>query len=525
MGRSRALAQSCAPSYPFTTPSEPRGGFTLAPTHEDGLRNAELVDQLPVIVFEADVQGRLRFVSAEWFRAAGEATDGVIGEPATALVRPEDAALMRAQLDAAIRSGHEQSSAIVGLAGPQPGRVHRLRVRPMRDADGTARGVVGLLADVTEHERRESVLRQGERLASLGTLLATAAHELNNPLAAISGFSQLLLGSSQSAETREALEMIHHEASRAARTVRDLLGFSRARQMEQRSPVDLNAIVAHVVASRRYALETHGIACESVLAPDLPPVLGERSQLEQLVLALVVNAEQVLTPLADGAPRGRSQPSLRLTLRTWATAGRAHLEVADTGPGIAPDDLPSIWDPFWTTKPEGEGTGLGLAIAHGIVESHAGTIEADSTEGQGSRFTVSLPACDRSLPDEASVAQSARPLDVLIVGRAATLDFLGRYLASRGHAVLTASTAKRALRVAAQVPVNVVICEVQKRDLPAIELARRLREAAAGARPRIIFAAQQRPTAAARERLSEAGAAAILTTPWEIEAVRRAVEG
>ena len=493
--------------------------------HDYGHRRAELVDHLPVIVFETDAEGRLRFVSEAWYRAAGQASDGVIGEPATTLVRAEDAALMRAQLEAATRSGLEQSSAVLGLAGPQPGRMHRLRVRPVRDASGAASGVVGLLADVTEHERRESVLRHSERLASLGTLLATAAHELNNPLAAISGFSQLLLSSAQSEETREALEMIHHEASRAARTVRDLLGFSRARQMEQRSAVDLNAIVTHVIATRRYALETRGIICETVLATDLPPVLAERSQLEQLVLALVVNAEQVLTPLTDGAPRGGGLPPLRLTLRTWSADGRANLEVADTGPGIAPDDLPNIWDPFWTTKPEGEGTGLGLAIAHGIVESHGGTIEVESTGGSGSRFIVSLPPCDRSVPDEADVAQSARPLDVLIVGRAATLDFLGRYLASRGHAVLTASTAKRALRLAAQVPVNVVICEVQKREAPAIELARRLGRSGEAARPRIIFVSHQRSSAAARERLGEAGAAAILTTPWEIEAVRRAVEG
>ena len=485
----------------------------------------ELVDQLPVVVFETDAGGRILFVNEAWSRVAGVPIGTVLGEEVSALVRPEYASLVRAHVEAALRTGVEPVSVIVALAGAQPGRVHRLRVRPARADDVPTGGLVGLLADVTEHERRESVLRQGERLASLGTLLATAAHELNNPLAAISGFSQLLLGSTHSAETREALEMIHHEASRAARTVRDLLGFSRARQMEQRAPVDLNAIVAHVVATRRYALETRGIAFESDLAPGLPPILAERSQLEQLVLALVVNAEQVLAPLADQASRRGGAPRLRLSLRTWAADGRAHLEVADTGPGIAPDDLASIWEPFWTTKPEGEGTGLGLAIAHGIVEGHGGTIEVDSTEGEGSRFTVSLPTCDQTVPGESDSDGSARPLDVLLVGRTETLDFLGRYLSSRGHAVLTARTANRALRLAARVPVNVVICEVQKREAPAIELAMRLREGQERPRPRIIFATHERPSAAARERLVHAGAAAILTTPYEIELVRRAVEG
>lgn len=440
-------------------------------------------------------------------------------------MRSEDGGALQSQIDSAIRSGHDQSGAIVSLAGPQPARVHRLRVRAAHDLTGPTGGVVGLLADVTEHERRESVLRHGERLASLGTLLATAAHELNNPLAAISGFSQLLLASPLSAETREALEMIHHEASRAARTVRDLLGFSRARQMERRAPVDLNGVVTHVLATRRYALETRGIACEASLDPALPHVLGERSQLEQLVLALVINAEQVLAPLTDRAPRAGAPPVLELSLRTWGAKGRAHVEVADTGPGIAPDDLARIWEPFWTTKQEGEGTGLGLAIAHGIVESHGGIIEVESAEGAGSRFTVSLPACDERVPDDAEAARSARPLDVLIVGRGETLEFLGRYLSSRGHAVLTASTAKRALRLAEQVPVNVVICEVQRRESSAIELARRLQAPAERARPRVIFATPRRPSVAARERLAAAGAAAFLATPYDIEAVRRAVEG
>ena len=523
-GRSRALAQSCSLAYPFTTPADSTGGATLDSTDDEN-RHAALVDQLPIIVFETDAGGRLRFVNDAWHRATGRPVASIVGAPATTMMRPEDAAVLSMQIEAATRTCLEQPSVIVGLAGAHPERVHRLTLRPARGANGAASGIVGLLADVTDHERRETVLRQSERLASLGTLLATAAHELNNPLAAISGFSQLLLASPHSAETREALEMIHHEASRAARTVRDLLGFSRARETEHRAPADLNAIVSHVIATRRYALETRGITCSTMLADNLPPVLAERPQLEQLVLALVVNAEQVLTPLTDRAPRAGAPPPLQLTLRTWFSEGRVHLEVADTGPGIAPDDLPSIWEPFWTTKPEGEGTGLGLAIAHGIVESHGGTIDVESTEGEGSRFTVSLPPTDESEIHEAESGSSARPLDVLVVGRTEALEFLGRYLGSRGHAVLTAGSAKRALRLAAQVPLDVIICEVQKRETPAMDLARRLVEAGEGTRPRIVFAAHQRPSAAARKRLLDAGAAAILTTPYEIEAVRRAVEG
>lgn len=474
-----------------------------------------------MIVFHADGRGRLRYVSSAWGRVTGAPGASLIGEPATALVRPEDAALLQAELEAVARTGAEQSTARVALAGPQPSRVYRLRVGPGRGGDG----VIGLLADVTDRERREAVLRQGERLASLGTLLATAAHELNNPLAAISGFSQLLLASKHPDETREALEMIHHEANRAARTVRDLLDFSRARQAERRSPVDLNAIVMHVAAARRYALETRGVISETILDPELPPVLGERSQLEQVVLALVVNAEQALAPLTDAAREagGGARP-MRLTVRTRSDDGRAVLEVSDTGSGIPPDELAQIWKPFWTTKPVGEGTGLGLAIAHGIVEGHGGSIEVASTEGEGSRFTVTLPAHAESAPGADDDTQSVRPLDVLIVGGTEKLEFLRRYLSTRGHAVLTARTGPRALTLVAQLPVDVVICEVGERPAAALNLARKLRAPGEHPPPRIVFALDDRASATTRERIAEVSGAAMLTTPFELDAVRRAVE-
>ena len=477
-------------------------------------------------MFETDADRRLRFVSAAWERATAIPTERLIGQPASALILPEDRGILEAQFDAVAQTGLEQTAATVRIAGPAPERLYRLRAGPARATDAVSGGVVGLLADVTDHERREAALRHSERLASLGTLLATAAHELNNPLAAISGFSQLLLGSPHPDETREALGMIHHEATRAARTVRDLLGFSRARQMEQRVPVDINSVVAQLVATRRYALETRGIACEMDLGPSLPPVTGERSQLEQLILALVINAEQVLERLADAAPgRAVTQP-LRLAIRTWFSDGRVHLAVMDSGPGIPPDDLPSIWDPFWTTKPEGEGTGLGLAIAHGIVESHGGTIDVTSSDGAGTMFVVSLPACDDALPGDGSgTGASSRPLDVLVVGRARSLTFLQRYLASRGHAILTASTPARALRVARQVPLDVVICSVGRNEGAVAGLVRALRSLGDQAPGRIVLALQQRLSDADRGPLGATGAAMVLTPPYEIEAIRRAVEG
>ncbi len=142
-------------------------------------------------------------------------------------------------------------------------------------------------------------MRRSERMASLGAVLAGAAHELNNPLAAIMGFSQLLLRRRWPLEDRSALEAIHHEALRSATIVKDLLALARRRGIERRAPADVNELVAYIVRTRRYALETAGIVCELELGP-MPPVRGDRTQLEQVILNLLNNAEQALRPRVDG---------------------------------------------------------------------------------------------------------------------------------------------------------------------------------------------------------------------------------
>ena len=248
-----------------------------------------------------------------------------------------------------------------------------------------------LVDDVTDRIRHEELLRRSERMASLGHTLAGVAHELNNPLAAIIGFAQLLLRDARTPDERSALETIHHEAARAGRIVKDLLAFARRQDARPWAPVDLNAVVRHIADSQRYAIETRGIRRVVDLAPALPRVMGDASQLEQVVLNLVVNARQALEALLESSP-GRSAP--HLTVRTRAEQGRVQLEVIDEGPGIPASHRERIWDPFWTTKVEGEGTGLGLSVVHGIVTAHGGTIEVDSEPGRGSTFRIFLPIAE-----------------------------------------------------------------------------------------------------------------------------------
>jgi signal transduction histidine kinase len=263
-----------------------------------------------------------------------------------------------------------------------------------------------IVENISEHARREEIIRRNERLASLAKMLAGVAHELNNPLAAIGGFAQLLLQQTWPLpeSERTAVQTIQHESIRAGRIVKDLLSFARRPDRERLEPVEVNEVVRYVLDTQRSPIEGAGIRTVLDLAPDLPPTLGQSSQIEQAVLHLVVNARQALEQLMSGAT---GRPSRRLsdrlserlaldpptiTIRTASENGNLVLEVRDNGPGIRDDHRARIWDPFWTTKDEGQGTGLGLSVVHGIVTGFGGTVDVESEVGLGTRFTLRLPA-------------------------------------------------------------------------------------------------------------------------------------
>lgn len=413
----------------------------------------------------------------------------------------------------------------------------RLSIRAKRDREQHVLYYEGIAEDVTERQRREELLRRSERMASLGTTLAGVAHELNNPLAAVIGFAQILLRSVEDAEYRSGLQTIFHEARRASHIVKDLLTFARRQEAGQRASVSINDIVDYIMSTRRYALETRGIILELSLAPSLPTVVADPIQIEQVVLNLVVNAEQALVLRLDagrGAHEDGSSPRQgRITVRTALDGNVVSLEVTDTGIGIAPEDLPRIWDPFWTTKEEGEGTGLGLPVVHGIITALGGAIEVTSNLGEGSRFLVRLPAADIGIDPEpvqrsdlAEVSEHAlKPLDILVVDdEDPILRFLEQYLSSRGHAVLTASEGTQALKLAEGMDFDVVICDIRMPGMDGYEVLSRLRALPKGDSIRCIVSTGVNVGPAEQARLDELGVAAVIGKPYEIEQLREVVE-
>jgi signal transduction histidine kinase len=232
-----------------------------------------------------------------------------------------------------------------------------------------------------EQRRTDEQLRQTEKMAALGELVAGVAHEINNPLTGISAFAEMLLDDRLTDEQRESARLIKREADRAVNVVRDLLAFSRKTEPTY-EPLDLNALLERTLRLRAYALRGAGVEVSLTLADGLPLAHGDGAKLQQVLLNLLLNAEYAM----------RDSSVRRLDASTRRSGDRLVLAVADTGCGIAPDVLPRIFEPFFTTKPAGDGTGLGLSVSYGIVQAHGGELRARSVPELGTTFELVLPA-------------------------------------------------------------------------------------------------------------------------------------
>lgn len=224
-------------------------------------------------------------------------------------------------------------------------------------------------------------LIQADKLAAIGQLVAGIAHEINNPLAAVSGHAQLLLRRNPEESIKSDLEVICHESSRIIKIVQNLLSFAR-QSAPQRRYVSVNEALEEILALRAYEMKVNNVELSRELQPDLPRTMADFQQLQQVFLNIVVNAEQAMTK-AHG--RGR------LLVKTGQAGPMIRTVFADDGPGIPQENLSKIFDPFFTTKEPGKGTGLGLSICSGIVQEHGGHMWVESEEGNGSTFTVEIP--------------------------------------------------------------------------------------------------------------------------------------
>lgn len=263
------------------------------------------------------------------------------------------------------------------------GREIRLTAAPLAEGENDG-AVVVLVADVTEQRTLETQLIQSEKLAAVGQLISGVAHELNNPLTSIAGLAEFLQErpTVPSAE-REHLRVIHEQAARAGRIVRNLLTFARKGSPGSQG-FDLNEMAERTARLMVYELELRGVTLEEQRAAQPLPVRGNQDELQQVLVNLVTNAGQALRDLPPGAPRV-------ISLVTAQEGEFAVVRVRDTGPGVPEQLVPRLFTPFFTTKDPGEGTGLGLSLSYRIAEAHGGTLSYRRAVSGGAEFTLSLP--------------------------------------------------------------------------------------------------------------------------------------
>jgi two-component system NtrC family sensor kinase len=309
---------------------------------------------------------------------------------------------------ALIEAAHEGESPPPVVLRPEGrDRFLRLTIAPLETGHDGAGSMVALVEDVTEQRSMEAQLFQNEKMAAIGQLVSGVAHELNNPLTSIAGLTELLLERDVGGDApRQHLRIIHEQAGRAGRIVRNLLTFVRKGTTEQ-SPVDVNDVVARTTMLVAYEIRLREIELVSDLHPLPAVVMGDPHELQQVLLNLLTNAVHALADL----PAGRQR---RITIETARVEDRVVLAVRDTGEGVPPELVANLFTPFFTTKPAGQGTGLGLSLSYGLIQAHGGTLAYEEGPDGGAEFTIDLPAAD--LPAGRITPQPAeRKRRVLIV--------------------------------------------------------------------------------------------------------------
>ena len=476
-------------------------------------RYARLVESASDAIFTVDEQGRFTAVNRSLEQAVGRERDSLIGARFSDLADPRDSAAAEHLL----RETHagERSRGAVRYRGVD-GDVRQWSVITSPVLEGALIvGVLGILRDVTDEQRLAEQLLQQEKLVAVGQLVSGVAHELNNPLAGVMAFAQLLLASPVPLddEPRQAVETIHREAKRAAKIVSSLLTFAR-QQPAERAAAQLNDIVTDTLELRRYALRTAGVEVTLDLDAALPATWADPFQLQQVVLNLLVNAEQALA----GTDTER-----QIRIRTWREGGGSQiaLAVSDNGPGIALEQLTRIFNPFFTTKPVGQGTGLGLSISDGIIHEHGGRIRVDSAPGSGATFVVEIPYVVP--PDDARTGNAPQAGErdggrrILVVDdEPAMRAAVSGFLRSLGHQVQEAPNGAEARALLATSEYDVVLLDLRMPDPSGETLYRELCQRDPQHARRVVFVTGDLQSDATRRFLTGAGRP-VIGKPFQLD--------
>jgi PAS domain S-box-containing protein len=369
---------------------------------------------------------------------------------------------------------------------------YEIDLSSMHDAVGNLAGQVLLIHDITgrvkaEEEKQEMEIKANlsSRLSAVGQMAAGICHEINNPLTAVIGYSDLLTTQDLPRDIKQDLERIRDGGHRVANVVRQLLAFARNTK-PAREMVNINDILSSTLRLREYQLEIANIKVITNLAIDLPDIVADAGQLQQVFLNIILNAEAEMK-LAHG--RGT------LVVKTERVDDAIRISFKDNGRGIPKENIDKIFDPFFTTKKAGEGTGLGLSVCHGIITEHNGKIYAQSQQGKSATFIVELPitieARQIEMPSAArqEIRQvRARKSDILVVDdETPVLKFVERLLTNKGHHVDIVDNGKDAIECFTSKSYDLILMDVLMPDMSGIELYNKFQQMDKSAGSRLLI--------------------------------------
>ena len=477
------------------------------------------VEQSPSSIVITDTTGRIEYVNPKFTHVTGYAFDEVIGKTPRILKSGETAPEEYVRLWEAITAGREWRGEFHNRKKDGTLFWESASISPITTGEGVITHFVAVKEDITERKRAQEQLRQSEKLATMGELLAGVAHELNNPLSIVMGQATLLGMTAPEGPTADRAKRIIEAAERCARIVKNFLALARQRPPERRK-VWLNQIVQEAVELLGYQLRVENIGVELDLAPNLPVLWADAHQLHQVLVNLVTNAHHAM----------RSTPPprrLAITTRFDPARQRVAVDVADTGPGIPSEFQARIFEPFFTTKPPGQGTGLGLSLCQGIIEGHGGVMGVEVRPGWGAVIRVELPV---EGPPAATGSNEAGGGCDHIQGKAILVvddeplitELLAEILVRDGHTVAAAANGAEGLQKLQERAFDLILSDIKMPDLdgPGMyrEVSRRHPELGA----RFIFLTGDRLSPETREFLEQTKAPN-LSKPFSLDDVRRVI--
>ena len=342
--------------------------------------NQKILNTTQSMILVLDTAGLISYANRRCYEA-GYREDELIGHRLVDWVEPSHRNDFEAALETTANGQQVENLELQVRRSDQTMGHFSISLSPMRDEQSAVNNLVVVMTDITDAVLLQAKLAHSERMATIGRLVSGVAHEVNNPLAAILGFTDLLLENPEvPVSAREDLQIILQETQRTKDIVQDLLSFARQRPV-QREPVYVNTVLRQTIKLRSYDFASHGVEVTEEFDETLDPALGDAQQLQQVFLNILNNAYDAVQ---ETGRRGR------IEIRTERAGNSVQVVVTDNGTGIA--DPQHIFDPFYTTKQPGKGTGLGLSICYGIVRAHGGEIQCwNNTESGGSTFVVRIP--------------------------------------------------------------------------------------------------------------------------------------